>query len=425
MPRIGFLSLYAPGHVHPSLALARGLQQKGYEVVFFNLPDVRPSAEGAGVPFVAFGEEVYPAGALNAVMKKTGELTGPEAMAYYVERMIRLMEASFSDLPERLRAADLDLVVVDQLFPGAATVADHAHLPFISLAAALPVNREETIPPPTLPWLYDPSLAGIARNAQGWAGTLKVFSPLLELINTQRQAWGLPVYTDFFESSFSPLAQIAQQAPALELPRPQAPSNLHLVGPLRDRERNKDVAFPWDWLDGRPLVYASLGTLQNGLEWVFRAILESCATLDAQTVVVLGRNALAPETFGELPPNLLLVPYAPQIELLERASLCITHAGMNTALDALAAGVPMVAIPIASEQPGIAARIVCGGYGEMLTLPELNAEALRAKIDQVLTVPKYREAARTAAASIAAMRPMETAVQVVEAVLKQENAAAV
>jgi UDP:flavonoid glycosyltransferase YjiC (YdhE family) len=58
-----------------------------------------------------------------------------------------------------------------------------------------------------------------------------------------------------------------------------------------------------------------------------------------------------------LPDDAIIVDYAPQLQLLKKASLCITHAGINTTLESLSNGVPLVAIPIANDQPGIGARI--------------------------------------------------------------------
>jgi zeaxanthin glucosyltransferase len=69
---------------------------------------------------------------------------------------------------------------------------------------------------------------------------------------------------------------------------------------------------------------------------------------------------------GPVPSNVIVVDQAPQIELLKRATLCITHAGLNTALESLAYGVPMVAIPIGYDQFGVAARIAYHGVGESL-----------------------------------------------------------
>jgi zeaxanthin glucosyltransferase len=51
------------------------------------------------------------------------------------------------------------------------------------------------------------------------------------------------------------------------------------------------------------------------------------------------------DDIGPIPASAIVVSKAPQIELLKRAELCITHAGINTTLESLALGVPMVAIP--------------------------------------------------------------------------------
>ena len=92
----------------------------------------------------------------------------------------------------------------------------------------------------------------------------------------------------------------------------------------------------------------------------------------------------------KLPGSPLVVGYAPQLELLQKASLTITHAGLNTALESLSHGVPMVAIPITNDQPGVAARIAWTGCGEMVKLLDLNVTKLRSKIERVLTQDAYR-----------------------------------
>jgi UDP:flavonoid glycosyltransferase YjiC (YdhE family) len=78
-----------------------------------------------------------------------------------------------------------------------------------------------------------------------------------------------------------------------------------------------------------------------------------------------------------LPANTLVVRTAPQIELLKHAVLCITHAGLNAALEALAQGVPMVAIPIGHDQPGVAARIAHHGVGEFMEVDDLTSKVFR------------------------------------------------
>lgn len=87
------------------------------------------------------------------------------------------------------------------------------------------------------------------------------------------------------------------------------------------------VEFPFDKLNGKPLIYASMGTLQNRLQYVFEYIAEACAELEAQLVISLGGSAV-PETLPKLHGTPLVVKFAPQLELLQKASLVITHAGL-------------------------------------------------------------------------------------------------
>ena len=81
---------------------------------------------------------------------------------------------------------------------------------------------------------------------------------------------------------------------------------------------------------------------------------------------------LEQDQFASLPRDPITVPFAPQLELLKRAAVCITHAGLNTALESLTNGVPMVAIPITNDQPGVAARVRWTRSGEVVPLKKLN-----------------------------------------------------
>ena len=105
-------------------------------------------------------------------------------------------------------------------------------------------------------------------------------------------------------------------------------------------------------------------------------------------------DQLDPEQIGPLPNNTILVQRAPQLELLKRASVCITHAGLNTVLESLTQGVPLVAIPVTVDQPGVAARIAEKKTGRFVPLKELNISRLSLLLDDVLNDPSYRDNAR-------------------------------
>src|SRR5258706_10034171 len=180
--------------------------------------------------------------------------------------------------------------------------------------------------------------------------------------------------------------------PEFDFPRHQLARCFHYVGPMRGAAP-KPVAFPWDRLDGRPVIYVSLGTLQNSRERLFRSFAEACRGLDLQLVISHG-GGLRPDQITSFPGNPLVVSYAPQSELLSRAALTITHAGLNTVLDSLANGVPLVTVPITYEQPAIARRVESCGAGRSLSLQRLNPGRLRDTVREVLSQPQYRVAAR-------------------------------
>jgi zeaxanthin glucosyltransferase len=113
----------------------------------------------------------------------------------------------------------------------------------------------------------------------------------------------------------------------------------------------------------------------------------------------------------------VVVRHAPQLELLKRASLCITHAGLNTVLEALAHGVPQVAIPITVDQPGVAARIAEKKTGLVVSLKELIPSRLALLLDQVLHESSYRNNARKLQKIIAETNGLSVAADLVEKAL--------
>jgi zeaxanthin glucosyltransferase len=208
------------------------------------------------------------------------------------------------------------------------------------------------------------------------------------------------------------LAQIAQQPALFDYPRERLPDNFYYTGPWHATESAEQLEFPWEKLDGRPLMYASMGTLQNRQRPIFQAIATACAGLDAQLFLSLGSHDQHLEL--KLPVAAIVVPFAPQLQLLRRAVLTITHAGLNTALESLAQGVPMVAIPITNDQPGVAGRLDRLGVATVVPLARLTAHRLRASVRTVFSEPHYRARAQQWKIEIGNIEGLRLAADIVE-----------
>jgi zeaxanthin glucosyltransferase len=162
------------------------------------------------------------------------------------------------------------------------------------------------------------------------------------------------------------------------------------IGPFHDGNGRLDVDFPWERLTGEPLIYASMGTMQTGLADVFRVIATASMKRKDFQLVLSVSHYLDLKQVGPLPINTIIVKRAPQLELLKRASVCITHAGMSTVLEALAQSVRQVAIPATNGQSGVAARIANKKTGLFVPLKDLTASRLSLLLDKVLNDSAYR-----------------------------------
>lgn len=163
----------------------------------------------------------------------------------------------------------------------------------------------------------------------------------------------------------------------------------------------------------RPLIYASLGSIVNERSLIFEAIADACAPLDTQLVISLG-GSCGVQGLESLPGSPLVVEYAPQLELLRRAALTITHAGLNTTLESLACSAPVVAIPICNDQPGVASRVAWTGTGAVVPMSRARAPRLRATIERVLTEPSYKKHALRLQHAIATSGGVGQAADIVE-----------
>lgn len=397
MIHFGIISPPVSGHIHPMAALGRELIARGHRVTYFQMEDLETKIRSEGIEFAPIGHADHPRGSLPQSLRQLGRLKGIDALRFTIRAVQRTTVMVCRDAPAAIRETGVDALIVDQMEPAGGAVAEHLGLPFVTVCNALLINREPMIPPPFTPWPYERAWWAAWRNRLGYAVSDYLLRSVAGAVGEYRKKWRLaPLRSP--EDSFSTLAQICQMPDAFDYPRVDLPSTFHYVGPLRRPTSNQ--SFPWERLDGRPLVYASLGTLQNSREPVFRCFAEACRGLDVQLVISHG-GGLTPDEAANLPGDPVVVDYAPQCELLARARLTVTHAGLNTVLDSLANGVPLVTVPITYEQPAIARRVEWTGSGRSLHLTRLSAGRLRTMVAELLGESRYATSARRVSDSIA------------------------
>jgi MGT family glycosyltransferase len=403
------------GHLNPMTALGRKLKSRGHEVVFIGVPDAESIVKAADLDFIPFCEQDFPAGAVSKGYASVAKLHGLAVVEYSIREMHpKRCRAALQHLPEKLSGANIDALVIDTVHFFVELVPMSLGMPYVHVWNILHLDLSGQTPPCFLGWPHETSSEALARNRKGAQRMYEILSPVAEVAKDYASAHNLDIDLSNFDSTASKLAVITQTPKEFDLPIPELPERFHYTGPFHDNMGRESIDFPYQKLTGQPLIYASMGTLLNGMQHVYREILESIRQCpDLQAVLSIGKN-ISRDDIGPIPANAIVVQRAPQLELLRRAALCITHAGVNTTLEALAEGVPMVAIPVGFDQPGVAARIKYHQVGESIDVGEMTSENLTPTIRKVLENPLYRDNASRFQEIIRDARGLDVAADAIE-----------
>jgi zeaxanthin glucosyltransferase len=413
MSHFGVLSYKGTGHLNPLIALSRQLVSRGHRVTFFQKPGVEAEVCRHGLEFVPVGTSKPCSGVDGRAGGIHTPYTGITAIRNGIRRIVGDMEMSLREGPAALTHAGIDTLIVDEITLSGPTLAEMLHLPYFVVSTSVPHNFGWSAPGRIAP---RHSCFDRVQNALLHVSVLRMRGPVRWRLDRYRHQAGLgPVRG--MEKVFPELAHITQLPQCMDFPRSALPHRFYYTGPFVDEAARRSVEFPWDRLDGRPVAYASLGTTRKGEPDIFHMIAEACNGLNLQLVISLGGRR-DPEMFADLPGNPLVVRSAPQLELLKRAEIVVTHGGLNTALETLMEGKPLIVIPKSFDQPAVAARLEWLGVAEVLRLEGLSAGQIRLALAKVLGDPSYGDAARVVQGKIRSARGLERAADVIEELLE-------
>jgi zeaxanthin glucosyltransferase len=417
------VALAYPSHFSALEAIAVELVARGHRITFLHRADVASWVRDPRIAFHVLGLASHPAGSLAGSLRRAANPGGPLGIRAVILDMARTTDMLCRELPAALSALGVDALLVDQMEPAGALAAQAAGLPFISVACALPVNREASLPLPVMPFRFDTS----ERGLQMVQGSTRVYdwlmAPHSKVVAQNAARFGLPA-RGMLHEWLSPLAQISQTVASFDFPRRAASPHFHHVGPLRTLGTAGAAGSMPPVAAGRPFVFASLGTLQGQRFSLFKRISRACRAQDAQLLVAHcgGLNdaqARALEQAGAT----WVTGFAPQAAVLARADAVVSHAGLNTVMDALLARTPILALPIAFDQPGVAARVAHAGVGVSASARFASAAQLGRQLGQLLTRSEFARRLEILGADVELAGGAPRAAGIIEAVLKLRSGA--
>jgi MGT family glycosyltransferase len=383
------------GHLNPLVGVAQHLMLQGHHVSWLPLPAAFGDADRAQLTEV--GVELVEPPAMPA-----GVVPGNRELAALGMDPTRIWEAYRSflldpvphlldDVVALLHASRADVALVDTMSYTGIIACERAGLPWVGACAGL-----KLVHPPGFSAAYRGEMSAIT-------------APRAELF----ARYGLDPDFRLFECP-SPTANVVFGTAEL-VGDVHPPRHTRLVGPtIAPRPRGDETSFPFERIpDDRPLVYAAFGSVhtQLRLDSVIDALVGAAAKLG--TTLVVSSEAVAQHA-DELPDHVIAVRYTPQLELLARADAFVTHGGANSVMEGMYHGVPLLVVPLTSDQPLQADLVARAGAGIAVERTDLTTDSALSALGRLLdrdgeirrTVARiqrsYRAAdgARTAAAIV-------------------------
>jgi len=390
------------GTIPPELTIARKLIARGHDVRVLGDPTIERSARTAGCDFSPWVDAPHRTNLDPSTdILRDWEFKNPFALLRHGMKAFFCGPAGrFADDTARvMQEYRPDVVLVDWILFGAAIAAKARGVPCATLVPNIYMRPAPGIPPFGMGLMPARGVMGRLRDTLLAHFSARLWKPGLVWINETRQRYGLPPATDLMGQADELDAVYVLTTRAFDFEATSMPANVRYTGPQLD---DPSWAAPWTspWLatDTRPLVLVSLSSTFQNQASVLRSCLAALATLPVRSLVTVGPAVNLAE-FPSPGPHVAVVQSAPHTQVLQHARVMVTHCGHGTVMKALAAGVPIVAIPMGRDQPDTAARIVGRRAGVRLKPTASSAQIARA-ITRVLDEPSYAAGARQQADAI-------------------------
>lgn len=374
MARVLYVTIPAEGHVNPTLGLVKQLVDNGEEVVYMCSEEYRTRLAQTGAQFLAYqlDEQIFRELGFNPT-----EIRHP---LQFTDFMLRgIIEPHIPEILRQVENDSFDYLIFDSLFGwGGEILGERLGIPTIcsvtNFAFAGPLSKiieEIDAGDLDVEALYE----RLTNTAQSIASACNVAVPAIEDITRQ---YG-QIKIVFTSRDFQPDADKLDDSyiftgPSIT-PRLDVPS------------------FPLERLRAQydKVVYISMGSILNKDIEFYKFCFEALQDIPAQFVLSSGQGTDMSSLEDRIPHNFIIEPYVPQLEVLQQADAFITHAGMNSASEALYYNVPLVMIPLSSDQPLVAKQVEEFGAGITLDKSQLTPEALKSALLQVLNESAYKQ----------------------------------
>ena len=410
------------GTVPADTSVIRAMVERGHDVRVLADRVLAPDIEATGAEHVPWNRAPQRPNLdpLSMVVNDYDAKTPFQAFALIRDGVIVGPADRFAaDVRDELRRRPADVVVGNFFVFGAQIAAEAEGVPFAFLVSNLLSFKGSGTPPlgPGLKPARGP--LGRARDAALNRLMARLFDKGLDRLNEVRSANGVAPVASVLESFERADRLLLMTSRAFEYETFSPPPNVRLVGPRLD-----DPAWAGEWTPPAgddPLVLVGMSSTFMDHAEVLQRATSALGDLPVRGLVTTG--PAVPVDAIDAPANVTVVRRAPHSEVLRHASAVVTHAGHGTVIKSLAAGVPVVAVPLGRDQLDNAARVAHHGAGLRLK-PKASSDAIARAVRRVLDEPSYRANAERLATAIASETSQDLAAEELEDLAKHSRSPA-
>lgn len=391
--RIVLATFGSYGDLHPYMALALGLKERGHRVTIATCGMYREKVEGEGIGFRPIRPEMLPPEEAREMMARVMD---PRLGAATVIRdlMMPHVREQYEDLWAATEGADL--LTSHVITYAAPLVGERRGMPWIGTVLQPMVFASAYDPPvsPQFPWLspsyrLGPGFCGAVLRA-GKAALRRWAEPVAQL----RAELGLPPGEHpIFEGQFSPYLNLALFSPLFGNPQPDWPPHTQVTGfPFYDRMaagQGMPEELERFLAEGEAPIVFTLGSSAVMVAEDFYTASAAAARLLGRRAVLLAGQEGWNRLPDPLPPGVIACPYAPHSELFPRAAAIVHQGGVGTTAQALRSGRPMLVVPFAHDQPDNAGRVSRLGAGRTLARRRYTPTAAARELRVLLEDPAF------------------------------------
>lgn len=377
MARIVFMNIPAQGHTNPTLAVVKELVRRGDTVIYYSFTKFQAAIESTGAEFRSYDQE----------LPIDPDNPDPNLVRYATE-LLETAQLLVPQLLPRVVAEKPDAIIHDSLCAWGLIIARSLKLPSICSISTFAISPRVAVTSFRDAWDFG------AMMLESASDLVKFFRIGAALRREYGFAQAVPpeMYSNFSDKN------IIYTSAELQPYSASFPANFRFVGAsIEEKPPDSDFAqsnfaqsnFPL--LDApQRCIYISLGTLFNNNLPFYKMCIEALSGVDARVIMSIGKK-IAVQDLGTLPSNISAYSFVPQLDVLRKSDVFITHGGMNSVHEALWFGVPTVIVPQAADQKFVSKRLDALGAGIRIAKDEVNAERLRNAVEKILTTPSYKE----------------------------------